>query len=142
MKQTIELTYEQKDLIVINELKSCIQDILDDPWSFHHNMEKSMEDIASFLRVLGYFLTTDQLGEYENSLDFSNFELHDHGKNSVVIDKIIENPDGSAEIHFTASQESMKVLAAEGAKYILMKAAGKIDADPVANFSLNDMYDL
>jgi hypothetical protein len=143
MSNTIELTFEQTDSIVLGELKSCVQSILKDPWSLYNDLDKSRQDMDAFLRVIEYFMNQKDYNAFVRTLDYSVFSSSGYSENDITIEEITENGDGSANVQFTASQETLKVLAAEGAKYILMKAAiGKSDNEIMSKFSLTDIYDL
>jgi hypothetical protein len=124
--KTIKLTYDQVDEIVLTELQYRLKDIMFDPWSSYHDLTESMKDVQAFLRVIEYFSTQDDFELFKSSLDYSGFE--DIPTGSITIDEIVDNPNGSADVKFTASPDQLNMLAGEGLKYILMKAAsGKTD---------------
>ncbi len=128
--KTIKLTYDQVDEIVLTELKSTLKDTMKDPWSSYHDLTESMKDVQAFLRVIEYFSTHDDFELFNSSLDYSQFEKTQTG--SITIDEILDNPDGSADVKFSASSDQLNMLAGEGLKYILIKAtSGKTDDEIV-----------
>jgi hypothetical protein len=122
----VKLTYDQVDEIVLTELKEMLSSIMADPWPMYHDLVKSKRDADAFLRVISYISTHADFELFNSSLDYSQFEKTQTG--SITIDEILDNPDGSAEVKFSASPDQLNMLAGEGVKYLLMKGvSGKTD---------------
>lgn len=68
MMNTIELTLDQTDQIIVTDLKKCIRDLLDDPWMPHHDLEKTKLDIQAFMRVLEYYLRRSEFEDFKKEM--------------------------------------------------------------------------
>jgi hypothetical protein len=127
--KTIELTYDQVDEIVLTELKEMLSSIMADPWPMYHDLAESRRDADAFLRVISYISTNADFELFKSSLDYSQFESITTG--SITIDEIIDNPDGSADIKFSASPDQLNMLAGQGMKYLLMKSMSNKTDDEI-----------
>lgn len=118
--RTIELEPEQVDEIVLFELKDCIKNIIDngdDP-----------QLVDSFLDVLEYLVPYTEYTEYVSNLR--------RNTPTIEINSVNEHEDGSADVTIEASPEQTKMLASEGMKYLLIKAAYDVtEEDIVARLS-------
>lgn len=115
--KTIQLEYEQLDAIVTSELKECVASLL----------EQDDTSLAqSFLAVLEYYLPYSEFNEYKASLGLRNLP-----KDTIEVVSVDEMPDGSANLTFSASADTLQLLSNEGLKFLLMKAALDITDDDV-----------
>jgi hypothetical protein len=130
MTKTIELEYEQIDAIVLSELKESLEDII--------SGNNSSFEVDAFLHVIKHFSEHYEFECYKKSLNLNKTES---SGGSITIDDIVENTDGSANITFSTSNDQLNVLAGEGLKFLLMKAALGASDDDIMRAFKSDLPD-
>lgn len=120
----IELSHDQIDNVVVEELKSTIQGILEDPWTIHHDLSKSEEDYYAVLRTIEWFMRPSEFDAYVETLDTSKLKQSsvssgtDVDFSGIVVN---ENPDGSVDFEFTTNEAGQKMIMDAGVNFIFIK---------------------
>jgi len=63
MKHSVELEYEVVDKLIVSDLLSQLDSLLEDPWSMFHSYEKTSIQVAAFLSVISYYSTEEEFKE-------------------------------------------------------------------------------
>ena len=71
----VEISWEQVDQIVIDQLKFVVEDILRDPWGIYHSYSKSLETVDAALLTLNYFIRDAEHELYKLSIQESYDQL-------------------------------------------------------------------
>jgi hypothetical protein len=64
----VELSYDEVDRIVLNELKVYLEGILHDPWPCHHDYAETLETVDSYFTVISDQMTREEYLKYKESL--------------------------------------------------------------------------
>jgi hypothetical protein len=107
--------------LVVQDLKICVETIMDDPASLYGDEERGMNLVQSFIDVMGYYMTSPEHEEYVKNL-WVEKRQQDAQSGVVEITDIVENEDGSADITFEAPPDIMKKFAEKGFQYTLIEA--------------------
>jgi hypothetical protein len=67
-KYTLEITYDQVDQIVKDELNENVRGLLEDPWAIYHDYKKTKHLVDSLLTTLDFFHTPTEWKEYKKSI--------------------------------------------------------------------------
>jgi hypothetical protein len=105
-----ELDWDVADQITTHTLKNIISNIAS---------EEDTSMLEHLIPVLEYFYGEKNTAAF---LKENNIEWVDE-VSEIVIDDIVDNPDGSANITFRADKDTTMLLAGEGLKYLLIKAS-------------------
>jgi hypothetical protein len=111
--------------LVVQDLKICVESIMDNAGSLYGDEESDMNLVQSFIDVLGYYMVYSEHQEYVKNLWVEKRErdLAMQSKSGTIeITELIENEDGSADITFEAPQELMNKLAEKGFQYTLVES--------------------
>jgi len=132
----VKIDEEQIDEMVVTNMKESIAMILEEPYYLYHDTKRALMLVDSFVDVLGYYMLDGEHVDYVKSLDLEKL------KNSIEILSVIDNPDGSANVSFDATLEQAELLAGEGFKYLLTKAAFSVNDEQLTQILLKEKNDV
>ena len=102
------------DSIVIENLKA---DVLR---SMEHDDDDDMKEVfEAALRMLKYYLTTDQYDQFNK--DHIHPKICEHQYKTLEVTEVEDHDDGSAVVSFQADQQSIDHLIEQGVNFMLIK---------------------
>lgn len=64
MKRMVQITYEDLDRLIVEDLQESVEYLLKDPWSYEHSYRKTYYKIAGMLHVLEHYMIYKDFKEY------------------------------------------------------------------------------
>ena len=121
--------------VVVEELKTSVETFFDR--GEIHNDEKNT--LRSLLEVISYYSVKD---EYEAFFRMNKRQIETAlgvdesvGPNTLTIEMISENPDGSANVDVTMGSEIKNTVMSEGVNFLLMKGVLNGTTDEVLRWA-------
>lgn len=127
--------------LMVNDMKTSLIGILEDPYPLYHDVDQAYELVASMLNTLSYYMVETKYIEFENELfgeyeEFLNFIINPD-ENGFEVKTIDVNEDGSVNMTFDISgEENINDLVVNGVKYNLILAALECDEETLVKWSL------
>lgn len=75
MKRMVQITHEDLDRLIVEELQESIGYLLKDPWSYAHSYRETFNKVSGMLHVLEHYMVYEDFKQYAEEIADDLFSL-------------------------------------------------------------------
>lgn len=75
MKRMVQITHEDLDRLIVEELQESVDYLLKDPWSYAHSYRETFYKVSGMLHVLEYYMVYEDFEKYVEEIVDDLFSL-------------------------------------------------------------------
>jgi len=128
----VTATFESFDKALVEELKSYLEGVLDEPWELAHDYKVALTTVDAYMTVISDYMQGSEWNDYKATIQSKYDKLVEKaypklsGPLDIHITNVRDLPDGGATIEYEASPKMKEFLMGIGLTKILEDACEEI----------------